>query len=85
MSDDLRMSEAFPPSERRVVAESEVVVRPPRNMGDLMRRRIRVNTGNAEMDNHGLRSAEAKTSVRGLLAMAAQPPILLPKIFVFGV
>ena len=84
MSDDLLMSEAFPPSQRRVVAESEVVVRPPRNMGDLMRRRIRVNTGNAEMDNRGLRSAEAKTSVRGLLAMAAQSPILLPKLFVFG-
>jgi glycosyltransferase involved in cell wall biosynthesis len=84
MSDDLLMSEAFPPSHRRVVAESEVVIRLPRNMGDLMRRRIRVNTGNAQMDSHGLRSAAAKTSMRALLAIAAQSPANLPKLLVFG-
>jgi glycosyltransferase involved in cell wall biosynthesis len=84
MSDDLLISEAFPPSQRQVVAESEVVIRLPRTMGDLMRRRIRVNTGNAQMDIHGLRSAEARTSVRGLLIVAARSPAILPKLFVFG-
>jgi hypothetical protein len=84
MSDDLLMSEAFAPDERRIVLGAEVTIRPPRTLRDLMRRRIRVVTGNAEMDARGLRTPAAKTSFRSLLRMASSSPSQLPKIVVFA-
>lgn len=74
MSDDLAMSEAFAPSERAVVDEAVVTIRGPRTLRDLLRRRIRVATGNTQLDQVGRRSDEAKTSWADLLRLVRTEP-----------
>ncbi|MGI8666442.1 MAG: glycosyltransferase [Jatrophihabitans sp.] len=83
MSDDLAISEAFSVDERRVLDSASVLIRPPRTLRDLMRRRIRVNTGNAQLDQHAPRSAEARTSPAELAAMVRRNPANLPGVLVF--
>ncbi|MDQ2838624.1 MAG: glycosyltransferase [Actinomycetota bacterium] len=83
MSDDLAISEAFSPAERRIVESASVVIRPPRTVRDLLRRRIRVNTGNAQLDQRAGRGAEAKTGLGDLLAMVRRRPANLPGVLVF--
>jgi glycosyltransferase involved in cell wall biosynthesis len=83
MSDDLAMSEAFSATERRVVTDAVVVIRPPRTVRDLVRRRVRVVTGNAQVDDYGLRHNESRTSARGLLEMASHSPRLAVRLPVF--
>lgn len=85
MSDDLAMSEAFSAHERRVVPDAVVVIRPPRTVRDLLRRRVRVVTGNAQADEHGLRHTESRTSALGLLSLASHTPALALKLPVFVV
>ena len=74
MSDDLAASEAFAPAERRVVREAHVVVRPPRTTADLLRRRVRVVTGNAQATELGVRQASSVTTPSVLLRMTARDP-----------
>ncbi len=83
MGDDLLASEAFEQHERRVVAGSNVVVRPPKRFRDLHRRRVRAATGNAEADRAGLRRGSSVTSGRTMLALAVEHPLLIPTVFVF--
>lgn len=83
MSDDLAISEAFGPDERRVVIDSTVLIRPPRTVRDLLRRRIRVTTGNAQLDQRAGRSAEARTSPADLAGMVRRNPADLPGVLVF--
>jgi glycosyltransferase involved in cell wall biosynthesis len=83
MSDDLLMSEMFAPQERRVIPDATVIVRVPRTLADLVRRRIRVATGTAEMDQLGLRTTGAKTSLRTLFRLARTSPRLGWKVGVF--
>ena len=83
MSDDLVMSEAFSPDERVIVADAVVIVHPPTNLKDLIRRRVRVATGNSEADNAGLRGSSAKTSLSSLWRMIVEEPILIPKVPIF--
>lgn len=83
MSDDLVMSEAFAPGEAAVVPGAVVRIVPPRTVRDLVRRRVRVVTGNAQADQHGLRSGGSKTSLRGLVAMATRDPGLAARLPVF--
>ena len=83
MSDDLVMSEVFSESERLVVDEAVVVVRPPRTVADLLRRRTRVATGNRQADDAGIRSKESTTSLRVLARLALSRPWLAPKVPVF--
>jgi hypothetical protein len=83
MSDDLVASEAFGPQERTIVPDAVVSIWPSRTLRDLVRRRIRVVTGNAQADGQGLRSAQAHTGVRTLLRIAAADPRLLPRVVVF--
>ncbi|TRW43580.1 glycosyltransferase [Georgenia yuyongxinii] len=84
MADDLVLSEAFVEQERVVVPDAVVVVHPPRTVADLLRRRIRVVTGNAQADATGLRSQEARTTLASVLS-ACRPasPYLLLKVPVF--
>jgi glycosyltransferase involved in cell wall biosynthesis len=77
MSDDLAMSEAFSADERRVVPDAVVVVRPPKKLRDLVRRRIRVATGNAEADSAGLRSDSSRTSAGTLWRIVADEPLIM--------
>ena len=58
LSDDLAISEAFTPGERRVVPEAVVTIRVPRTAADLIRRRVRVATGNREADGCNRASKE---------------------------
>ena len=83
LSDDLVASEAFSDSERLVVEESVVVVRPPRTVSDLIRRRVRVATGNRQADGLGLRTSEARTSLGDLGRILAGEPRLFPHVLVF--
>ena len=83
MSDDLVMSEAFESAERRIVMDAEVVVRPPKTLRDLLHRRVRSATGNAEADAQGLRTSAAKTSLRSLGKLIASKPRLAPRIPVY--
>lgn len=83
MSDDLALSEAFAPSERAIVDRAIVVVYPPRTVRDLIRRRVRVATGNAEADNAGLRTDAARTSMRTLVALGLSEPRMVARLPVF--
>lgn len=81
MNDDLVASELFTPDERRVVADATVVVRPPRTVKDLVRRRIRVVTGNAQADDHDAR--HGSTSLSDLLVLGLRHPGIGLRVPVF--
>ncbi len=88
MSDDLGLSEAFSPAERRIVEDAAVVVHPPRTARDLLRRRIRIATGNAQASELGIRQASSVTAPSVLARMALGDPALalrLPVFVGFGV
>jgi glycosyltransferase involved in cell wall biosynthesis len=82
-SDDLAISEVFGPGERRVVPQAVVTIRVPRNARDLVRRRVRVATGNHQADRLGIRRPTSRTSVPTLAALARSDPRLLPALGVF--
>ncbi len=76
MSDDLAMSAAFAPHERRVVGSAVSLVRPPRTWGDLIRRRARVATGTQQLYGSGEAFAtDSRTSRSDLLRLAADPRV----------
>ena len=83
MSDDLAVSEAFLPEERAVVSEATVRIQAPTNLRDLLRRRIRVATGNAQLDALGIRTTPARTTPRTLARIALAKPSRMPKVAVF--
>lgn len=83
MSDDLAISEAFTRQERKVVPGAVAVIEAPRTVRDLVRRRIRIATGNSQLDQLGMRSAVARTSVGDLLRIASGSPVLAAKVAVF--
>jgi hypothetical protein len=85
LSDDLAMSEVFAPDERRVVEGSQVSIRLPRTVPDLVRRRIRVATGVVEVDRLKLRDAASRTSPRVLLSVLPASPMMPAKVAVFVV
>ena len=83
MNDDLAMSEAFGPDERRVVTDAVAVVHPPRTVADLVRRRTRVATGNAQAARLGVRRPGSQTRLRTLLGLAVARPGLAARLPVF--
>lgn len=83
LNDDLGMSDAFAPEERRVVTSAVAVVRPPRTLRDLVRRRVRVATGNAQAAALGVRRPASRTRVRTLLGLAWTRPELALRLPVF--
>lgn len=83
MSDDLGMSDSFSGEERRVVPSAVAVVHPPRTVRDLVRRRIRISTGNAQAAQLGVRRPASRTSVRTLLGLAVGRPGLALRLPVF--
>lgn len=74
MGDDLAISDAFDPDERTLVDAATVVVHPPRTLRDLVRRRTRVVTGNAQATRLGARRPESVTTPRALAALAVRRP-----------
>lgn len=83
MSDDLAISEAFAPEERAVVPGAVVRIAAPRTMADLVRRRVRVATGNAQIDRLGMRASRSHTSLRTVVGIVARRPSLAPNAIVF--
>jgi glycosyltransferase involved in cell wall biosynthesis len=84
MADDLAASLAFAPDECAIVAGAAVVVRPPRTWPDLVRRRIRVETGTSQLEQEDVvPGASARTGVRDLVGMVRGEPGLAPAMFVF--
>ncbi len=83
LNDDLVMSDAFASQERRVVTGAVAVIRPPRNVRDLMRRRIRVATGNVQASRAGVRRASSRTAPSTLTRMVLRRPVLAPRVAVF--
>lgn len=84
MSDDLAISEAFSPSERQVIPHTVSTIEAPRTMRDLIRRRVRVATGNTQLEHLGMRSEAARTSPTALLRIASQSPALTLKVALFS-
>lgn len=83
MSDDLGMSESLLGEERRVIAGAVAVVHPPRTVRDLVRRRIRIATGNAQAARLGVRRPGSRTRVRTLAALAISRPGVALRLPVF--
>jgi hypothetical protein len=83
MSDDLGMSEVFAPEERRVVWTAFAEVRAPGSLDDLLRRRVRVATGNTQAGRAGVRRPESSTAWGTLARLAIRRPVLAPRVAVF--
>lgn len=83
LNDDLSMSEAFAADERMVVSGAVAVVRPPRTVQDLVRRRTRVATGNVQAARLGVRRPASRTRWDTLLHLALTRPSLVPRLPVF--
>lgn len=83
MSDDLAISECIPPEQRTIVDSATVRILPPRSLADLVRRRIRVATGNAQADRSDLRTSDARTTWGTLTALVRRSPRLSGKVAVF--
>lgn len=84
LGDDLAMSDAFDETERRVVQEAVAVVRPPRTVTDLLRRRIRIVSGNRQADSAGVRRPTSRTTPRTLLRLLRDEPRLVGPVAVFA-
>ena len=92
MSDDLTMAMAFRANERAVVIDARVVIWPARTYRDLLRRRVRAMTGNAQLADAGSRTSDLgvttrlapRTGLADLLRIAAAEPRLAPKIALFA-
>lgn len=84
MSDDLAASEAFAPKERVIVPSAVVRIEGPRNVGDLIRRRVRIATGNAQADELKTRAPGARTSLKDLAGIALGGPLMPLNVAVFA-
>jgi len=84
LSDDLAVSLSFTPTERRVVASAQAVIRAPRSLGDLLRRRIRAANGVAQIERTSQAPAStARTRGSDLVAIVRADPRLLPRVALF--
>jgi hypothetical protein len=83
LNDDLAMSDAFTAAERRIVTGAVAVVRPARTVQDLVRRRVRVATGNTQAARLGVRRPSSRTTVRTLVGLAVTRPGLALRMPVF--
>ena len=66
-----------------VVAGSVAVVHAPRTVRDLVRRRVRVVTGNAQAERAGVRRVGSRTRLRVLASLAVTRPGLALRMPVF--
>lgn len=85
MADDLVAAMSFTPEELRVVPGAEVLITPPREYADLLRRRVRAMTGNRRLARDPqappLRGAGGGAATLG--ALVRRDPRLLPAVIVF--
>ena len=84
LADDLAASLAFAPDERLIVDEARAVIHVPRTLGDLVRRRIRAETGVAQVERtEGAPPSSARTRPSDLISIVAQEPRMAPQVFLF--
>lgn len=85
LSDDLAASLAFDAEERAVIDDAQVVIHPPRTLGDLIRRRARVSTGVIQIEREKSAPAStARTRPAHLLAILKEEPLRAPQVAVFA-
>ncbi len=84
VADDLAASLLFAPHERSVVPGTRCVVHVPRTVADLLRRRVRVAAGVAQIERDGQApDATARTRIPDLLAIARSGPRMAPRVALF--
>jgi Glycosyl transferase family 2 len=84
LGDDLAASLLFRPHERRVVPDARVVVRTPRTVADLLRRRVRAATGAAQLERaEHAPASSGRTRVSDLLAIARAEPRMASRVAFF--
>lgn len=85
MADDLVAAMSFAPEELRVVPTAEVLICPPREYGDLLRRRVRAMTGNRQLarSSHAPLLRGSGSSVATLVALTLRDPRLAPAVAIF--
>ena len=85
LSDDLAAALVFGPNERIIVPDAQVVIHPPRTLGDLLRRRVRVATGVTQIErDQSAPESTARTRPADLLAIVKQGPRMAPRVAVFA-
>ena len=84
LADDLAVSLAFAPGERRIVASARAVIHPPRRFADLIRRRTRAAHGVSQLERTDQApDSTARTSGADLARILAAAPWLLPRMILF--
>ena len=81
LADDLAASLAFTPDERLIVEEARAVVHVPRTIGDLLRRRVRAETGVTQVEQtEGAPASTARTQPSDLVSIITREPRMVPRI-----
>jgi glycosyltransferase involved in cell wall biosynthesis len=84
LADDLATSLAFAPDERLIVDEAQAVVHTPRTFGDLLRRRIRADSGVTQVEHtEGAPPSTARTRPSDLTSIISREPRMAPRVVVF--
>jgi hypothetical protein len=84
IGDDLYLHSCFTDTERRIVRASRSVVRGPRTVADLLRRRTRAAQANAQLGARtGAQTVTTTSSAAELARLAVREPGLLPSLTVF--
>jgi Glycosyl transferase family 2 len=84
-ADDLAASLSFSGPERAIVSGAHAVIQPPRTVQDLLRRRIRVATGVAQVGlTEGAPQSTARTRPAELVKIAVREPAMAPKLAAFA-
>jgi glycosyltransferase involved in cell wall biosynthesis len=84
LADDLASSLAFDPKERLIVEEARAVVHVPRTFDDLLRRRVRAETGVAQVEQtEGAPPSTARTRPSDLVSIVVKEPRIAPHVLLF--
>jgi hypothetical protein len=84
LADDLAASLSFKPGERSIARGARVTCHPPRTTADLLRRRIRVATGVAQIERGGGAPAStARTHLRDVALIGRSHPRMAQRVALF--
>lgn len=84
VADDLAASLSFAPAERSIAPSALAINHPPRRLADLVRRRVRVATGVAQLERtEAAPPSTARTSPSDLLSIVRAEPRLTPRVALF--
>jgi glycosyltransferase involved in cell wall biosynthesis len=86
VSDDSLVHRRFTASERLIVADAKVIVRPPRTLRAYLHRRIRIRQGCRELDALGIHEPEGRLRLQSLGRLVADRSVnVLDAAFYLGV